>query len=157
MPGQHERPPPHQNYTNQDTKRRQSKEMDPKAHKTELPSKRNPTGKPLWAWQQSKHQAHTTPSIDKSLSQNHHRVWSLTHRRATKVESKAANRDRADKQTCSPSQHTNATANLPTWPLPKNNTYLFTDINKLTYNFGYKLKLSVYWNSSQHLIYYLRY
>ena len=42
---------------------------------------------------QPKHQAPTISSIDKSLSRNHHRVWSPTHRRAIKEESKVANRD----------------------------------------------------------------
>ena len=36
-----------------------------------------------------------------SLSRNHHRVWSPTHRRAIKEESKVANRDWVDNQACS--------------------------------------------------------
>ena len=61
---------------------------------------------------QPKHKAPTISSIDKSLSRNHHRVWSLTHRRAIKEESKAANRDWVDYQACSLLQYINIIANL---------------------------------------------
>ena len=50
---------------------------------------------------QSKHQAPTISSIDTSLSQNHQRVWSPTHRRAMKEESSVANLDWVDHQACS--------------------------------------------------------
>ena len=45
-----------------------------------------------------KHQVPTISSIDKSLSRNRNRVWSPTHRRAIKGESKVANRDWVDHQ-----------------------------------------------------------
>ena len=61
--------------------------MDSTVHKTEYRSKRNPTGKPPWAWQQPKHQAPTISSIDKSSSRNRHRVLSRTHWLAIKVHS----------------------------------------------------------------------
>ena len=61
---------------------------------------------------QPKHQAPTISSIDKSLSLNHHRVWSPTHRRAIKEESKVANRDWVDYQACSLLQYINVIANL---------------------------------------------
>ena len=61
---------------------------------------------------QPKHQAPTISSIDKSLSRNHHRVWSPTHRRAIKEESKVANRDWVDYQACSLLQYINVIANL---------------------------------------------
>ena len=63
-------------------------------------------------YKQPKHQAHLISSIDKSLSQNRHRVWSPTHWRAIKEESKVANRDWADHQTCSVLQYINVIANL---------------------------------------------
>ena len=66
---------------------------------------------PRWA-QQPKHQAPTILSIDKSLSRNHHRVWSPTHQRAIKEESKVANRDWNDYQACSLLQYINVKANL---------------------------------------------
>ena len=47
-----------------------------------------------------------------SLSQNHHRVWSPTHRRVVKEERKAANRDRVDHQACSMLQYIDVIANL---------------------------------------------
>ena len=56
---------------------------------------------------QPNHQA-----IDKSLSRNRHRVWSPTHRRAIKEESKAANRDWVDHQACSLFQYINVIANI---------------------------------------------
>ena len=61
---------------------------------------------------QSKHQAPSISSIDKSLSRNHHKVWSPTHRRAIKEESKVANRDWVDHQACSLLQYINIIANL---------------------------------------------
>ena len=61
---------------------------------------------------QPKHQAPTISSIDKSLSRNHHRVWSPTHRRAFKEESKVANCDWVDYQACSLLQYINVIANL---------------------------------------------
>ena len=54
----------------------------------------------------------TTSSIDKSLSRNHHRVWSPTHRRAIKEESKVAKRDWVGHQPCRLLQYINAIANL---------------------------------------------
>ena len=59
-----------------------------------------------------KHQAPTISSIDKSLSRNQHRVWSPTHRRAIKEESKVANRNWVDHQACSLLQYINVIANL---------------------------------------------
>ena len=52
------------------TQKRQGKDKDPTAHKTEVLSKIIPTVKPCWARQQSKHQAPTINVIDKSLSPN---------------------------------------------------------------------------------------
>ena len=54
-------------HINQDIKRRLSKDnyKDSTVHKTEYGSKRNPTCKPRWAWQQPKHQAPTISSKDK--------------------------------------------------------------------------------------------
>ena len=54
----------------------------------------------------------TISSIDKSLSRNHHRVRSQTHRHAIKVESKVANHDLVDYQACSLLQYINVIANL---------------------------------------------
>ena len=98
--------------TNQDIKRRLSKDKDSTVHKTEYQSKRNPAGKPRWAWQQSKHQTLTISSIDKSLSWNSLRVWSLTHWRAIKEESKVATCAWVDHQACSLLQYINVIANL---------------------------------------------
>ena len=67
---------------------------------------------PSWAWQQPKHQAPTISSIDKSLSRNRHKVWSLTHWHAIKEESKVYNRDWVDHQACSLLQYINVIANL---------------------------------------------
>ena len=50
--------------------------------------------------------------MDKSLSRNRHRVWSPTHRRAIKEESKVANRDWVDHQACSLLQYINVKANI---------------------------------------------
>ena len=61
---------------------------------------------------QPKHQAPNISSIDKSLSRNHHRVWSPTHRRAIKQESKVANRDWVNHKACSLLQYINVIANL---------------------------------------------
>ena len=61
---------------------------------------------------QPKHQAPTISSIDKSLRWNRHRVWSPTHRRAIKEESKVADRDWVDHQACSLLQYINVIANL---------------------------------------------
>ena len=61
---------------------------------------------------QPKHQAPTISSIDKSLSRKRHRVWSPTHRRAIKEETKVANRDEVDNQACSRLQYINNIANL---------------------------------------------
>ena len=47
-----------------------------------------------------------------SLSRIHHRVWSPTHRRAIKEESKVAYRDWVDHQPCSLLQYINVIANL---------------------------------------------
>ena len=96
-------------HINQDIK---SKDKDSTVNKTKYWSKRNPTGKPRWAWQQSKHKAPTISSIDKSLSKSHHRAWSPTHRRAIEEESKIANCDLVDRQTCSELQYINVIANL---------------------------------------------
>ena len=99
-------------HINQDKKKGLNKYKDSTVNKTEYWSKRNPTGKPRWAWQQPKHQTVTILSIDKSLSRNHHRVWSPTHRRAIKEESKNANRDGVDHQACSLLQYITVIANL---------------------------------------------
>ena len=61
---------------------------------------------------QPKHQTTTFSSINKSLSRTRHRVWSPTHRRAIKEESKVANRDWVDHQACSLFQYINVIANL---------------------------------------------
>ena len=63
---------------------------------------------------QAKHQAPTISSIEyeKSLSQNRHRIWSLTHQRAIKEESKVGNRDWVNHQACSLLQYNNVIANL---------------------------------------------
>ena len=61
---------------------------------------------------QPKHQAPTISSIDKSLSRNRHRVWSPTHRRSIKEESKVVNRDWVDYQACSLLQNINIMANI---------------------------------------------
>ena len=53
---------------------------------------------------QLKHQAPTISSIDKSLNLNRHRVWSLSHQRGIKKESKVANRNH---QACSLLQYIN--------------------------------------------------
>ena len=50
-----------QEHINQDTKRRQSKDMDPTVHKTDYQ-------------QQPKQQAPTIPTTDKSPNLNRHRV-----------------------------------------------------------------------------------
>ena len=81
-------------------------------NKTEYQSKRNPTGKPLWARQTAKASGHTISSIDKSLSRNRHRVWSPTHQRSIKEESKVANHDWVDHQAWSLLQNINFIANL---------------------------------------------
>ena len=54
----------------------------------------------------------TISSIDKSLSQNRHRVNSPTHWRANKEESKDANHDWVDHQACSLLQCIAIIANL---------------------------------------------
>ena len=95
-------------HINQDITRRLSKDKDSTVNKTEYRSKRNPTGKPRWARQTAK----ASGSSIKSLSRNHHRVWSPTHRRAIKEESKVANRDWVDYQACSLLQYINVIANL---------------------------------------------
>ena len=41
-------------HINQDITKRKSKDKDSTVHKTEYWSKRNPTGKPLWAQQTAK-------------------------------------------------------------------------------------------------------
>ena len=51
-------------------------------------------------------------SIDKSLSQNCHRVLSPTHKCTLKEESKVANRDWVDHQACSLLQYINVIANI---------------------------------------------
>ena len=99
-------------HINQDITRSWSKDKDSTVNKTEYQSKRNPTGKPRWARQTAKYQAPTISSKDNFLSRNGHRVWSLTHRRAIKEESKVANRDWVDHQACSLLQYTNVIANL---------------------------------------------
>ena len=96
-----------QKQINQDIKRKQSKDKDSTVHNTEYRSKRNPTGKPGWAWKQPKHQAPTISSMDKSLCRNRHRAWSPTHRPAIKEESKVANRDGVDRQAYSLLQYIN--------------------------------------------------
>ena len=99
-------------HINQDIKSRQSKPKDSTVYKTEYQSKRNSTGKPQWAWQQPKHQALIISSIDKSSSRNCHRVWSPTHWRAIKEESKVANHDWVDHRACTLLQYINIRANL---------------------------------------------
>ena len=99
-------------HTNQDITRRWSKDKDSTVSKTEYRSKRNLTGKPRWAQQTAKVSGPTISSIDKSLSRNRHKVWSLTLRRAIKEKSKVANRDWLDYQTCSLLQYINVKANL---------------------------------------------
>ena len=47
-----------------------------------------------------------------TLGQNHHWVWSQTHRRKIKEESKVASRDWVDHQACSLLQYINVIANL---------------------------------------------
>ena len=101
-----------QEQINQDKKRRWSKDKDSTVNKAEYRSKRNPTGKPRWAWQQPKHQTPPISPIDKSLSRNRHRVWSPTHRRAIKEENKVANREWVDHLTCSMLQYITVIANL---------------------------------------------
>ena len=105
-PGQHERPPTHHlpEHTNKDTTKRQSKDKGSTANKTEHRR----------AQQQPKQQAPTISSTDKPPSRNPHRARSLTHQRATKEESKAANHNWVDHQACSLLQHINTTANLLT-------------------------------------------
>ena len=58
------------------------------------------------------HQPPTISSTDKSISRNCHRVWSPTHQRAIKEESKVANHDWIDHQACRLLQNNNAIANL---------------------------------------------
>ena len=99
-------------HINQDIKRRKVKDKDSTVDKTENRSQRNPTGKPGGPDKQPKHQTPTISSKDKSLSRNRHRVWSPTHRRAIKEESKVANRDWVDHQACSLLQYINVIANL---------------------------------------------
>ena len=86
--------------------------MDSTVRKTEYQSKRNPTGEPSEPDNSQKHQASTILSIDKSLSRNRHRVWSPTHRRAIKEESKVANSNWVDHLACSLLQNINVKANL---------------------------------------------
>ena len=87
-----------------------STDKDSTVYKTEYLSKTNPTGKPRWAWQKPKISPPTISSIHKSLSRNCHRVWSPTHQRAIKEESKVAKRDWADHQACSLLQYTKVIA-----------------------------------------------
>ena len=58
-----------------------------------------------------KHQAPTISSIDKSLSRNHHRVWSPTQWPAIKEESKVATRDWVDYQEWTLLQYINVMSN----------------------------------------------
>ena len=83
---------------------------DSTVNKIEYRSKRNPTGKSRWAWQQSTHQAPTISSIDKSLSRNRHRVRSPTHWHAIKEERNVADCDWVDHQACSLLQYINVIA-----------------------------------------------
>ena len=78
----------------------------------ETPGRQIKQSKPRWAWKHPKHQAPTISSIDKSSSLNLHRVWSPTNQRAIKEESKVANRNWIDHQTCSLLQYINVIANL---------------------------------------------
>ena len=68
---------------------------------TEYQSKRNQTIKLRLARLQVQHQGLNLLSIDKSFSQDRHRVLGPTHRRAIKEESKVANHDWVDHQKCS--------------------------------------------------------
>ena len=99
-------------HINQDITRRYSKYKDSKVNKTEYQSKRNATSKPRGPEKQPKHQAPTISSMDESLSRYRHWVWSPTHRRVIKEESKVANRDWADHQACILLQYINVIANL---------------------------------------------
>ena len=99
-------------HINQEITRRQGKDKESTVNKTEYRSKINPTGKPRGPDKQPKHQSPTISSIDKSLSRNNHRVWSPTHRRAIKEESKVANHDWVDHQACSLLNYNNVIANL---------------------------------------------
>ena len=67
---------------------------------------------PGWPDKQPKHQAPTISSRGKSLSRSHHIVWSPTHQRAIKQESKVANRDWVNHQACRLLQYINVIANL---------------------------------------------
>ena len=98
---------------------------------------------------QPKHQAPTISSIDKSLSRNHHRVWSSTHRRAIKEESKVANHDWVDFQACSLLQYINVIANLfimgnyfneLRWKIVRANN-LFQFIHQVTIEIGFRKSL----------------
>ena len=65
-----------------------------------------------WAQLQTQHQALTLSSIDKTLSQNRHRVWGPTRRCAIKEESKVANCDWVDHQACSLLQYISVITNV---------------------------------------------
>ena len=84
-----------------------NRDNDSTVNKTEYRSKRNPTGKPSWAWK--------TAKASGSLSQNRHTVWSPTHQRVIKEESEVANRDWVEHQACSLLQNINVIANFLWW------------------------------------------
>ena len=67
---------------------------------------------PVGPYKQPKQRAPTISSIDKSLTWNHNRVWSPTHQRAIKEESKVANSDWVDHKACSLLQYINVINNL---------------------------------------------
>ena len=99
---------------------------------------------------QPNHQAPAISPIDKYLSRNHHRVWSLTHRRAIKEKTKVANRVRVDHQACSLLQWINVKANLSIignyfnelpWKIIRGNN-LIQRIHKVTIEFRFRKSLA---------------
>ena len=99
---------------------------------------------------QPKHQAPTISSIDKSLSGKRYRVWSPTHQRAIKEQSKVANRDWVDHQACSLLQYINVIANLfimgnyfneLRWKINRANN-LLQFVHQVTIEFGFSKSLA---------------
>ena len=85
---------------------------DPTVYTTEYLRKRNSTVKPWCALLQTQHQNLTLSYIDKSLSQNRHRVRGPTRGRAIKEESKVANRDWVDHPVYSLLQYINVITSI---------------------------------------------
>ena len=112
MFGLNERPLTYPCIINQDIKRRKAKIRTQQYIKLNTRAKEFQQVNPGGPDKQPKHQTPTISPIDKSLSRDRHRVWSPTHRRAIKEESKAANHDRVDHQACSLLQYINVLANL---------------------------------------------